>query len=261
MPAAIPAKTGGAQPCPGPPAHHSALVELDAEPSSARRARAWARRVLREWRLDGQLDDAEALIAELAANAVAASAALSRPVIGVALTFAAGELAVLVSDGGPGLPQEQSPAGDAESGRGLLIVTALSSRHGWYALEGGSAAKVVWAVLPGPAAASTPGSPPEAPAWPGSVQQGPRCRPLAAACKASSPGFPSPERQRHDAADGLRQLQPGARRLRRQAGAAGMPSPVPVIPALRNARNSEAVNHVRLSPSSVTNLDAPFLPR
>ena len=48
------------------------------------------------------------------------------------------------------LPQAQDPAADAESGRGLLMVEALSNRYGWYRLEGGSAGKVVWAELPAP---------------------------------------------------------------------------------------------------------------
>ncbi len=44
-------------------------------------------------------------------------------------------------------PRHRHPAGDAESGRGLLMVEALSDRYGWYPLEGGTAGKVVWAVL------------------------------------------------------------------------------------------------------------------
>ena len=93
-------------------------------------------------------DDAEAIVSELVANAaVHASAGLGQPVIRLALAFDHGELAILVSDGNPDLPQPQHPAEDDESGRGLLMVQALSDRYGWYPLQGGAAGKVVWAVL------------------------------------------------------------------------------------------------------------------
>lgn len=163
MPAVTPARTGGAQPRLDPHAQ-TAFLELGAVPPSARCARAWARQVLREWRLDALAEDAEALIAEMAANAIAAPVPLEQHVISVELAFSHGELAILVSDRDPGLPKAQDPAGEDESGRGLLIVAALSHRHGWYPLKGGSAAKVVWAVLRDPAAPPQPGSPSETPA-------------------------------------------------------------------------------------------------
>jgi hypothetical protein len=118
-------------------------------------------------------DDAEAIIAELAANAVRASAALKQPAIRLALAVNYCELLILVSDGNPALPQAQDPAADAESGRGLLMVEALSNRYGWYRLEGGTAGKVVWAP---PSA-----SPSKAPASPGSDQPDHRRGPLLGA--------------------------------------------------------------------------------
>jgi len=39
------------------------------------------------------------------------------------------------------------PADDDESGRGLLLVEAMSSRSGWYSAEDGAPGKVVWAAL------------------------------------------------------------------------------------------------------------------
>ena len=38
------------------------------------------------------------------------------------------------------------PGDDAESGRGLLLVEAISTRWGWYATSDG---KVVWALCAG----------------------------------------------------------------------------------------------------------------
>lgn len=175
--AATTARTGRAQPCPDPPrqapTEQRAFLELDAALSSPRHARAWTRQILREWQLAGLADDAEAIIAELAANAVHASAGLKQPAIRLALAFNHCELLILVSDGNPALPQAQDPAADAESGRGLLMVEALSNRYGWYRLEGGTAGKVVWAELPA--------VPSKAPASAGSDQPDRRRGPLLGA--------------------------------------------------------------------------------
>jgi anti-sigma regulatory factor (Ser/Thr protein kinase) len=151
MPATPAARTAGSQPCPDPPrqvpTQQRAFLELGAMLTSPRCARAWTRQILWEWQLVGLADEAEAIIAELVANAVQASVGLDRPVIRLALAFNHRELQILVSDGNPDLPQIQHPAGDAESGRGLLMVEALSDQYGWYPLEGGIAGKAVWAVL------------------------------------------------------------------------------------------------------------------
>jgi anti-sigma regulatory factor (Ser/Thr protein kinase) len=171
------ARTGRAQPCPDPPrqapTEQRAFLELDAALSSPRHARAWTRQILREWQLAGLADDAEAIIGELAANAVHASAGPKQPAIRLALAFNHCELLILVSDGNPALPQAQDPAADAESGRGLLMVEALSNRYGWYRLDGGTAGKVVWAELPA--------VPSKAPASPGNDQPDHRRGPLLGA--------------------------------------------------------------------------------
>ena len=190
MPATTAARTGTAQPCPDPPrqvptGQQRAFLELGAVLTSSRCARAWTRQILREWQLAVLAGDAETITAELVANAVHVSAGLDQPVIRLALVFGYGELAILVSDGNPDLPQPQQPAWDAESGRGLLMVQALSDRYGWFPLEGGAAAKVVWAVLRTlpiyPVTPPPPASPPEAPAWPENDQPDHRRGPLIAA--------------------------------------------------------------------------------
>ena len=43
--------------------------------------------------------------------------------------------------------QPRQADADDESGRGLLLVEAMSDRSGWYPSEDGTAGKVVWAVL------------------------------------------------------------------------------------------------------------------
>lgn len=152
MPATTTARTYRAQRCPGTPHLSSALpprafLDLGAVRTSPRCARAWTREILREWHLADLRDDAEAVVAELVANAVHASAELDQPVVRLALIFDHGELAILVSDRNPDPPQPQQPTADAVSGRGLLIIQALSHRYGWCPLEGSAPGKVVFAVL------------------------------------------------------------------------------------------------------------------
>lgn len=153
MPAITAARTGRPQPCPAPPPPapaqlRRASLDLDAELTSPGRARAWTREILGEWRLACLADTAETIVSELVANAaVHASTGPGQPVICLALAFDQGELAILVSDRNPDVPRARHPAEDDESGRGLLMVKALSDRYGCYLVEGGTAGKVVCAVL------------------------------------------------------------------------------------------------------------------
>ena len=124
-----------------------AVLDLGAVPTAPGCARAWTRQVLWEWRLENVSEAAESIISELTTNAVLASGQLVSPVIGLVLTFGRGELAILVRDFCPGVPQPRQASADDESGRGLLLVQAMSDRSGWYPPEDGTPGKVVWAVL------------------------------------------------------------------------------------------------------------------
>jgi hypothetical protein len=53
----------------------------------------------------------------------------------------------MVGDASPHPPRRIDPAGEAEGGRGLLLVEALSSKWGWYATSRRETTKVVWAEL------------------------------------------------------------------------------------------------------------------
>ncbi len=133
------------QPAPGRPLR--AVLDLGAWPTAPGCARAWTRQILWEWRLTHLAATAEAIVSELVANSVNASQALDEPgspVIRLILTLERGELAVLVRDDHPGAPRRRHPGQGDESGRGLLLVEALSTRFGWYPVEGGG--KVTWAV-------------------------------------------------------------------------------------------------------------------
>lgn len=54
---------------------------------------------------------------------------------------------ILVQDAGPHPPARVNPGPDAEHGRGLLLVEAISDQWGWYAPAPGAVGKVTWALL------------------------------------------------------------------------------------------------------------------
>ncbi|MCW2606188.1 MAG: hypothetical protein JWO60_881 [Frankiales bacterium] len=105
-------------------------------PGSARRA---VRPLLHRWRLSGLLDPVLLAVSELVTNAVR----YGRAPVRLSLRRCSGGVAVGVHDGAvvvpraPGLPDD-----DAEGGRGLLLVEAVSDETGVRAEADG---KVVWA--------------------------------------------------------------------------------------------------------------------
>jgi hypothetical protein len=114
-----------------------------------------------EWGAAGLAGDAEVVASELVTTSVNACAGLDLAAIRLVLALDQGELAILVRDNHPGVPQAAEAGADDEGGRGLLIVGHFSDRCGWYPLEGAAPAKVTWAVLSG--AGQAAGEPPAAP--------------------------------------------------------------------------------------------------
>jgi len=55
---------------------------------------------------------------------------------------------VFVRDASPQPPARANPGGNAESGRGLMLVEAISERWGHFGYDGGG--KIVWAAVPHP---------------------------------------------------------------------------------------------------------------
>ena len=138
------------------PSHHGHHLEhwplrdaviLRATEGAVPSARAHLRRLLSEW---GQAElgpDAAVVVSELVTNAVAASAGL-RLAVGVLIWLGSDSHCVLaaVADASPGPPVRLNLEPDAEGGRGLTLVEALSSRWGWHpASSTGLVKKVVWA--------------------------------------------------------------------------------------------------------------------
>lgn len=128
-------------------------LELGALPGAVPCARLHARHVLWEWSrtwpaLDELGESLELLVSELVTNAVAVSRSPDR-ILPVRLWLLADRARVLllVRDTSPRPPIALTPAQDAESGRGMMLVEAMSQRWDWYLTqESGGDGKVVWAL-------------------------------------------------------------------------------------------------------------------
>lgn len=118
----------------------------DAVPS----ARAHLRQLLLGW---GQAEvgpDAAVVVSELVTNSVVASAALGLAAAPVLIWLGSDSRCLLllaVTDASPRPPVRPNLGPDAERGRGLALVEALSNRWGWQPASIPGLRKVVWAEL------------------------------------------------------------------------------------------------------------------
>ena len=131
----------------------AASLKLRPAPGSARFARDFTAAVLCAWDLAAALPDARVVVSELVTNALrhgldAAGAPVPcapRPLIGLRLLRHPGGLRCEVTDPSDIMPARLVPAGDADFGRGLCLVAALSRQWGATPLPAGG--KCVWADL------------------------------------------------------------------------------------------------------------------
>jgi anti-sigma regulatory factor (Ser/Thr protein kinase) len=158
--AAMPGSWAGRQMCspapplPSAPAYGMAdawplrtFLELGPLPGAVPCARLHTRQVLWEWSLTRLSESAELVVSELVTNAVAASVSMAGiPPVRLWLVAAAAEVMTLVWDASPRPPARAEIACEAEHGRGLLLVDAISERWNWYIPER-TGGKVVWALL------------------------------------------------------------------------------------------------------------------
>jgi anti-sigma regulatory factor (Ser/Thr protein kinase) len=107
-------------------------------------ARLHARQLLWEWGFSGISDTVETLVSELTTNALHASRAMNRDTP-IRFWLLSDKVRVIISvwDANPHPPMRLEVGEDAESGRGLLIVEALSDKWDWYA-HASLGGKVVW---------------------------------------------------------------------------------------------------------------------
>jgi anti-sigma regulatory factor (Ser/Thr protein kinase) len=125
-------------------------LEFAPLPTAIACARLHAVTVLYEWGLRDLADDAEVIVSELMTNAQRASVRLDGPPpIALRLVADRERLIIEVWDYSPDDVTSAAPDEDAEYGRGLLIVAALSNR--WGLRRTGYRRKAVWAELETPA--------------------------------------------------------------------------------------------------------------
>ncbi len=129
------------------------FLELGALPGAVPCARLHARHVLWEWGLASLAESTELLVSEMV-NAVQVSRAMPQAAVRLWLASDGTQVMVLAWDASLRPPERADAGEDAENGRGLLLVEAISEQWGWYfpgAHVGASArdhhGKVVWAVV------------------------------------------------------------------------------------------------------------------
>jgi anti-sigma regulatory factor (Ser/Thr protein kinase) len=149
----------------------ASYLELGALPAAVASARSHTKAMLAEWGLarQGDLPEiAELLVSELLTNAYATTVdhQLGTP---IRLRLATDRTALLIEvwDGNPvppPFPAHKAPPTQAETGRGLFLIQALSTRWSWYSsryLPG----KVIWAQVAAGAAKCPAAEPSPRPTW------------------------------------------------------------------------------------------------
>jgi len=92
-------------------------------------------------------EGAELLVTELVTNAVKASRAMTQAFpVRLWLASDSAQVLILVSDASPEPPVRIDTSDEAENGRGLMLVEAISEQWGWYFREDNDG-KVVWATM------------------------------------------------------------------------------------------------------------------
>ena len=123
------------------------FLELGALVSAVPCARLHVRQVLWEWGTIGDLgDSAELLVTELITNAVRATREAGRDsAVRLWLLSDSAQILILVWDASPRPPVLADAGDEAEHGRGLMLVDAVSEQWGWYSRQD-SDGKFVWAI-------------------------------------------------------------------------------------------------------------------
>ena len=133
----------------GPQTHGAGgteVIELDADPDAPARGRHAVTEVLAGWGCAKSVqEDLLLVVSELVTNAVVHGA---EPIV-VTLMRAPERVRVEVTDGlSDASPHNSRAAPDAETGRGLSVVTRVACAWGWRASPGRG--KTVWAEVPLP---------------------------------------------------------------------------------------------------------------
>ena len=125
------------------------FLELGALPSAVPCARLHARLVIQEWGLTALADNIELVVSELITNAVHASRRLGLATpVRLWLLSDAEQVLTIVWDASLSVPIHADVSVEAEGGRGLLLVEAISSEWGTSASPSGG--KTVWTLITTP---------------------------------------------------------------------------------------------------------------
>ncbi|MGY2874477.1 CheY-like chemotaxis protein [Marmoricola sp. URHA0025 HA25] len=120
--------------------HDEAIVELLHNVIAAREARAVVTDLLQGWGYQELVDDAALVVSELVTNAVTHAGSNCA----VLVNRSGDGVRIEVRDQGTGMPSPRSPSDAAESGRGLMIVSALAKAWG---IDTEPPSKSVWVEL------------------------------------------------------------------------------------------------------------------
>ena len=123
----------------------SRRVRLETGPAAVPEARRQVRAAIRCWEASIDPDAAVLLTSELVTNAIRHEPG---PAVVLVMTWSCGELRIDVHDTSWSLPTVADFPADAETGRGLLLVAALSAEWGCYRTPTG---KAVYFTLTGQA--------------------------------------------------------------------------------------------------------------
>ncbi len=118
-------------------------AQFDADVKSVPLAREFVREALDDWGATHLNDEASLIVTELATNAVLHAGSPYE----VRLRRTEGVVRIEVADGDPGTPEPQPFSATAESGRGIVLVSAISASWGIDTQPGRG--KVTWAELNG----------------------------------------------------------------------------------------------------------------
>lgn len=122
-------------------------LEFAALPSAVSCARGHVRLVAHEWGLTDLADTAALVASEIVTNAVRASASLRTagpPVVRLWVAWDGESLVIRVWDASQVMPVRQEAGPGDDSGRGLMIIDAVSAGWGAYPEADG---KVVWSAI------------------------------------------------------------------------------------------------------------------